>query len=151
VIEAAALLTLVQLAVRLLPAARVSRLLGSVTSPVATDAPVATEPSDTTGGSGPRPDLRRAKVVGRAVATAARRLPWHPTCLPRAITAAVLLRRRGIECQTHLGIVRRTPFLAHAWATVDGVVVQGGDTTGITELAAFTGLATGSGGPPVTA
>ena len=149
-VEATVVLTLLQCAIRVLPSAQVSRLLGSISAPVGVDRPDVMDLGVVTGQREAQPDqphpypqrrdLRRAIVIGRTVRTAAQRLPWHPTCLPRALTTAFLLRRRGIGCRAHLGIVRRTPFLAHAWITVDGVVVQGGEPTGITELATFTGI-----------
>jgi hypothetical protein len=75
--------------------------------------------------------------VGRAVDRVAAALPWHPLCLPRAAAAAWMLRRRKIDCEAHLGIIDTKPPSAHAWVTVGGVVVQGGPTEHVTELALF--------------
>lgn len=77
-------------------------------------------------------------LVGRAVTRVARRLPWHPACLPQAVATRAMLRRRGIECVSHVGVVRTEPFQAHAWVTVNGCVVQGSPITHATELARFT-------------
>jgi hypothetical protein len=75
--------------------------------------------------------------IGRAIERTAAVLPWHPLCLPTAVATVWLLRRRRIPCEAHLGITATAPPLAHAWVTVHGTVVQGGDTAEITELAAF--------------
>lgn len=50
------------------------------------------------------------------------------TCLVRALTAEVMLRRRGHDAQLHLGVARSGASLeAHAWLESDGRAVIGGD------------------------
>ena len=121
--ETSGLLTLASAAVALLPGHWLTKLLGDVSRPSATES---------------RPGASVApRRVGRAVELVAARLPWRPACLAQAITTRVMLRRRGIPCEAHLGIVETAPFAAHAWITVNGVVVQGGTVSGITELATF--------------
>lgn len=44
-------------------------------------------------------------------------------CLQRSATAVCLLRLRGIKAQLVIG-VQKIPFYAHAWAEVDGRVVN---------------------------
>ena len=122
-LEAAALLSLASAVVALLPDRRLSRFLGQARQPEA-DRPRAA-PGET------------SRRVGRAVELVAGRLPWRPKCLPQAIATRAMLRRRGIPCETHLGVVETRPLAAHAWVTVNGVVVQGGAVAGITEVAAF--------------
>ena len=122
-LEAAALLTVASTVVALLPDRRLSGLLGHARRPEANRPRAA-----------PGEASRR---VGRAVELVAARLPWRPTCLPQAIATRAMLRRRGIPCETHLGVVETRPLAAHAWVTVNGVVVQGGTVAGITEVAAF--------------
>ena len=78
-----------------------------------------------------------ARLVGHAVARVAGRLPWRPTCLPRAIATRWMLRRRGISCRAHLGVITTDPFEAHAWVTVHGTVVEGGPVHHATEIAQF--------------
>ncbi|HKP91769.1 MAG TPA: lasso peptide biosynthesis B2 protein [Thermoleophilaceae bacterium] len=78
----------------------------------------------------------RARGVGRVVERVAAALPWRPSCLPQAIATRAMLRRRGIACEGHLGIVSTAPLEAHAWVTVAGRVVVGGPVQA-TELAAF--------------
>lgn len=60
----------------------------------------------------------------RWVRRASRRVPGAGRCLPRALTAAVLLRRRGVSGELLVG-VRSRPFAAHAWLLVDGEVRLG--------------------------
>ena len=119
-LEAVASLSVASLGIRLRGAPHVNRLLG-----------VPAGPSRGPEGS---PD-RRACTVAKAVTRVAALLPWRPTCLPQAIATRSMLRRRGIDCETHLGIVSTAPFSAHAWVSVDGVVVQGGPVPHITEIA----------------
>ncbi len=119
-IEALAALSVASLAIRLMSAPRVHRLLGVPVGP----SPVAE------GSPG-----KRATTVARAVTRIAALLPWRPNCLPQAIATRWMLRRRGICCETHLGVVSTAPFSAHAWVSVDGVVLQGGPVRHITEIA----------------
>jgi Transglutaminase-like superfamily len=48
-----------------------------------------------------------------------------------------MLRRRGIDCKIHLGVVSMAPFGADAWVSVRGAVVQGGPVIDIAEPAAL--------------
>jgi hypothetical protein len=78
-----------------------------------------------------------ARRLGRAVERVAAVLPWQPVCLQRALAVGWMLRRRGIDYETHLGITDAQPPSAHAWVTVDGGVVQGAPIDDVTELARF--------------
>jgi hypothetical protein len=118
--EAGGALMLASVALRLRGRRNAARLLGSASAP----APAARVSYDS-----------EARRIGRAVARVARVLPHEPTCLRQAIATRWMLRRRGIDCEAHLGIVRTDPFEAHAWVTVGDVVVQGGPVVGATELA----------------
>jgi hypothetical protein len=62
-----------------------------------------------------------------AIATASRILPWKPVCLPQAVTAQWMLRRRGIQSTLYLGTDPSKRYDAHAWVRVGGVIVTGGD------------------------
>lgn len=89
---------------------------------------------------GPPTADRRAAAVGRAVFAAARRLPWSPVCLPQALAASWMLRRRSIASRVCFGVLREGGALkAHAWTTTaDGGVVCGGSAAvGFTPLAAL--------------
>lgn len=61
-----------------------------------------------------------------AIATAARYLPWKPVCLPQAVTAQWMLRRRGVPCTLYLGTDPSSGYDAHAWVRVGAVIVTGG-------------------------
>ena len=122
-LEAATALAVAQVAIRVLPASRVSRLMGRP-FPAHPRAPAAPPPAA----------VRR---VGVAVHRVARVLPWRPTCLPQAVATAAMLRRRGVAAWSHLGITATAPLEAHAWVTVNGHVVIGGPVAHATEVAAF--------------
>ncbi|NGM11569.1 lasso peptide biosynthesis B2 protein [Verrucosispora sp. WMMA2044] len=121
-LEAAARLTTAQILVAVCSGPRLMRLLGPV------------ERSDTaTEDACPRwPAARR---VARVVDRVGNLLPWHPVCLPRAMTTRAMLRRRAIPCELHLGVTSTAPLAAHAWVTVGGRVVQGGSVEHVTPLA----------------
>lgn len=121
-IEASVALSAASLAVRLLPSATTTRLLGR-------PLPASVEER--------RPPGLRATRVGRAVEGVASALPWRPLCLPQALAVRLMLRRRGIPCRCHLGVVQTSPLSAHAWVTVAGSVVQGGPVGHATEVASF--------------
>jgi Transglutaminase-like superfamily len=112
VFEAVVQVTRASLELRLLPSKRTVSLLGSVGTSVPEE-------------SVDQPQLREAALVGRAVAAAGRRLPWHPTCLRQALAAQRMLRRRGIANRLHLGVASAAELEAHAWVTVQGEPVVG--------------------------
>lgn len=58
-----------------------------------------------------------------AVDRAAVFYPRRAMCLQRSAVLTWLLRRRGIQAQLIIGC-RHTPFYAHAWVEVDGVIVN---------------------------
>jgi len=119
--EAVVLLIAASVAIRILPSPRVLRLLGRPAPP---------EPP-----SPPPAEPGHARLVGRAVERVSGHLPWRPLCLAQAIATRVMLGRRGIDCEGHLGVRTTAPFDAHAWVTVGDVVVQGAPIEGVTELA----------------
>src|SRR5205085_259590 len=90
-VEAAVQLTRASIELRVLSPGRAVALLGTPHR----DGP--TERSDTL-------QLREAEHVGLAVGQAARRLPWHPTCLRQALAVQRMLQSRGIPCRLHLGV-----------------------------------------------
>src|SRR3954469_17820090 len=80
--------------------------------------------------------LGEAKRVGYVIGAGAARLPWHPNCLPQALAAHRLLRRRGIPSRLHLGVAGGGE--AHAWVTVcDRTVIGGAGRERFVPLAAF--------------
>ncbi len=73
--------------------------------------------------------LERARLVGWAVRAAAIRTPWKSVCLPQAVTAQWMLRRRGIPATLYLGVKKTLPkgeaLAAHAWVRCGDLVVTG--------------------------
>jgi hypothetical protein len=68
--------------------------------------------------------------------------PWmHALCLPRALAAHAMLRRRGIASRLCLGVAREGGELAaHAWVEIDNnKIVRGTEADGFTRLAEFGG------------
>lgn len=126
VVEAAVGLTVVGVVLSVLPFRIVARLAGRA------------EPS---GQACPPPTAdATASAVGRAVEAAARRLPWRPACLAQALTACLMLRRRGVPSRLCIGVVagEGRDFQAHAWLTAAGGTVCGGAAAeGFTPIAAF--------------
>ena len=72
---------------------------------------------------------RSADQVVWAVELAGRLMPRASTCLTQALSAQVLLLRRGYPALVHIGTVRgeRGEFEAHAWVESEDEVVLGGD------------------------
>ena len=62
-------------------------------------------------------------------------------CLPRALAAHAMLRRRGIASRLCLGVARNgEDIAAHAWIEVGGRTIVGGEEArSFTRLAAFGG------------
>lgn len=72
----------------------------------------------------------RARLASRVnwAITAAARLKRLRTCLVRALSAEVMLRRRGIDARFHVGAKRPRPgkpLEAHAWLELDGQTIVG--------------------------
>jgi hypothetical protein len=82
-----------------------------------------------------------------AVETAGRCLPGAVTCLTLALTAQVLLVRRGYGAVIHIGIAKEggERFQAHAWVESEGKVVIGDyEIDRYTPLASLEGKEVGS-------
>ena len=63
----------------------------------------------------------RVAAVVEMVAIAADRGPTRAACLPRAVTACMILRREGIAADLCLGGARKNgKFAAHAWVEYEG-------------------------------
>lgn len=67
-----------------------------------------------------------AKAVGIAVRRSSRLVP-AATCLPQALTTRVMLERRGVPNELLIGVAKSDAgaLEAHAWVTVDDMVVVG--------------------------
>jgi hypothetical protein len=74
-----------------------------------------------------RDHARLAEEVGWAVTRAARHVPFKAVCLPQAMAARIMLKRRGVESVLHFGarIGPDKPIDAHAWLDAAGVEVTG--------------------------
>ena len=136
VAEAGVLLLAARIAVAMLPFRRVARWLGQ---PVAPSALPLVPPR-----SGPDDAATR---VGWAVRFAAGRLPVEAVCLPQAMAARAMLRRRGIASTVHLGVMRDHGAAlaidpdappAHAWLDASGQRITGYPVDpALVEVAAF--------------
>jgi hypothetical protein len=123
--EATLLLLAVRIALAVLPLPRALRLFGIV-------------PGATRNG---RIDPEQAALVGRAVARAARHVPFRAVCLQQAFAALLMLRRRGLAGTVHFGLLREgTELKAHAWSHCGELPVTGvAAARGFTPIATFAG------------
>jgi hypothetical protein len=72
-------------------------------------------------------DAPLAQEIGWAVTRAARYLPFKAVCLPQALAARAMLKRRGVKSVMHFGAAKgaEKPLDAHAWLDAAGVEVTG--------------------------
>jgi len=124
-IEAALLLTLVAVAVRVLPYQTVRRWLDRY---VRTGAPRTVRVKANTASTVRlKADTTYARQIAGTVSAVARRLGTK--CLPNALAADAMLRRRGYESHMRLGVrppaSAAHPLESHAWVEHDGIVVLG--------------------------
>jgi hypothetical protein len=101
------------------------------------------QPKDDDGTRHPPLDAQQvetARLIGWAVTRAARYVPFRAVCLPQAIAAKAILKRRGIQSVMHFG-VRKEPgkkLDAHAWLNAGEVEVTGYPVSdGFVEVARF--------------
>jgi hypothetical protein len=67
-----------------------------------------------------------AREVSWAVTRAARYMPFSAVCLPQAMAAHAMLKRRGIASVLHIGAANgQTTVDAHAWLDAAGIEVTG--------------------------
>ena len=118
--EAVAYLVAARLALIFIPFPRLARRLGTFVPPTDARAALAA--------TGARPDQTQlAADIGWAVTRAARYVPFKAVCLPQAMAARVMLKRRGVKSVMHFGAAKGTdkPLDAHAWLDAAGVEVTG--------------------------
>ncbi len=72
----------------------------------------------------PRADAAVAADVGWIVERMADHTPWESACLPQAMAAQNMLKRRGIGSTLYLGL-NRTGQEAHAWLRCGTAIVTG--------------------------
>jgi hypothetical protein len=73
--------------------------------------------------------LVHARMVGRAVRSAARYTPWESLCLPQAIAAQWMLKRRHVAGTVYLGVAKDKTkpekLSAHAWVRTGDLILTG--------------------------
>lgn len=80
-----------------------------------------------------------AREIGWAVTTAARHVPFRAVCLPQAMAARTMLKRRGVSSVIHFGAAQGAGALdTHAWLDAAGIEVTGFPVGGqFAEIACF--------------
>ena len=65
----------------------------------------------------------------RAVAVAAKRVPWRAVCFQQGLALQWMLRRRGIDARLHYGVgyAPSSDLQAHVWVSVGDEIVLGRD------------------------
>ena len=119
--EAVVFLLAARLALIFVPFPRLARRLGTFVPP--------TDPRAAQARTRPlrRSEAQLAEDIGWAVTRAARYVPFKAVCLPQAMAAQVMLKRRGVQSVMHFGAAKGTdkPLDAHAWLDAAGVEVTG--------------------------
>lgn len=112
-LEALAWLCWAKLLLLLVPFRRVAPLLGKPQ----TESPSAITPTE----------LDLAEHVSWAVQTAAKHVPLGFVCLPQAMAAKWMLRRRHLASTLYLGVARpdEVKFTAHAWLRAGDKILTG--------------------------
>jgi hypothetical protein len=120
VIEAMAWLWLSRLALIFISFPRLARRFGTFMPPTKARAEQAKHKRS--------PEFARiAEDIRWAVTRAACHIPFNAVCLPQAMAARVMLKRRGIKSVQHFGAGKGEdkPLDAHAWLDAAGVEVTG--------------------------
>lgn len=114
VTEATVCLLFVKLALRVVPFRRLATYLGGHGQASPTEVDNATRDC--------------ARLVGRALRVARRRLPFQSRCLVMAIAALLMMKRRRLDSTLYFGVATGDgdELQAHAWVTVGDVMVTGG-------------------------
>lgn len=119
-IEAVFWLLAVRAALILIPFPRLARRLGAFVPPA--DPRVQACQMQASG-----EQAATAALIGWAVTRAARHVPFKAVCLPQAMAARIMLKRRGVASVLHFGAGRgrEKPLDAHAWLDAAGIKVTG--------------------------
>ena len=120
VVEAVACLLAARLALIFVPFPRLARRLGTFVAP--NDARVQAAQLAQSA-----QQAQLAQEIGWAVTRSARYVPFKAVCLPQAMAARVMLKRRGVASTLHFGAAKGKdkPLDAHAWLDAAGVEVTG--------------------------
>ena len=133
VVEAVAWLWLSRLALIVIPFPRLASHLGAFVSPADARALQARSKAS-------QDHARLAEEIGWAVTRSARYVPFKAVCLPQAMAARVMLKRRGVASVLHFGAAKGMdkPLDAHALLDAAGVEVTGYPVAqGFAEIACF--------------
>ena len=116
-VEALLSLALARALVARVPLRRWRHRLDLAPAPAEQDAPVSAEA------------LNTARRLGRIVRKVALRAPFRAACLPQAIAAQWMLRRRGIPSRLVFGTRRNagSALEFHAWLRAGGEILLGGE------------------------
>ena len=119
-IEATGALLAARARLLVFPFRRIARKLGAFVPPSDARVQACRAP-------GPEEQRRIAEQVSWAVTRAATHVPFRAVCLPQAMAAHAMLRRRGVASAVHFGAQRgkEKPIDAHAWLDAAGVEVTG--------------------------
>jgi hypothetical protein len=133
--EAALSLLIARLALVFMPFRNIARRLGEFVPPSDERVRNPAEPSS-------YEHIRLAEEIGWAVTRAARYVPFKAVCLPQAIAAKAMLRRRDVGSVLHFGVAKSDkpdkPLDAHAWLDAMGIEVTGYPVAReFTEVASF--------------
>ena len=81
------------------------------------------------------------ELVAWSIHAAARYVPWRSDCLIQAMAAAKWLRIHGYEPSFELGVWQADQgnLRAHAWLSLDGRILVGGEGNDIGSLVSFAG------------
>jgi hypothetical protein len=112
------LLVLARAAISLVPLRRITRLLGA---PMAETASGELDPAES----------RYARRVGWCIEKLSPHTPTESNCYPQALTARVLLHRKGIPSTIYYGAAfepGRPALATHAWRRCGSLIVTGGRT-----------------------
>lgn len=89
-------------------------------------------------------EAKRAVLIGRSVARAARFTPWLSTCLVQALVTQQFLAKEGIAGRFHLGVRFSDKssegdfgLFAHAWLECGDQVVNGQSGRRYTRMSSF--------------
>ncbi len=119
-VEATIGLAAARIAILTIPFPRIARRLGGFMAPhQAEDKARQAAPTEQ--------DLDIARKIGWAVTIAARNVPFKAVCLPQAMAAHHMLRKRGIFSIMHFGTAPGTALSldAHAWLNAGEIEVTG--------------------------
>jgi len=74
-------------------------------------------------------DLHLARMIGWAVRSGANYTPWESVCLPQAVAAKWMIKRRGISGTLYLGVMKDETkpdkLAAHAWVRCGQFILTG--------------------------